>query len=345
MLWGAAWGQDRASEPPFRAAALPGTHGHQPEGHRALTLPGRPSDRVRHHRLWDQVRTRDTAGAGCVLGPTAARPRSELQRASHEAGAALGRAEHRQQPRQGDPISDTRSPPLQPPSPRGPPKPVAFPHSFAAGDVVLILPQNAASHVQQFCQALGLDPDQCFTLQPREPGKLRDPRLLPLVPCPGVLWLLGPPTSPTPCRRVLPRAATPALLCAAPRVPVPGHRQRASTLLLRAPGLSVPSRAGAGQAAGAELRRGPGGAERVLQPAAQDCPGGAGAGGAAGGAGAARRGAEPRAAVLAAALLRLSRCRCCVTSRTRRQPSPQTTCWTSSPRSGPGPFPSPPPCW
>ncbi|XP_011368194.1 NADPH-dependent diflavin oxidoreductase 1 isoform X1 [Pteropus vampyrus] len=56
------------------------------------------------------------------------------------------------------------------PSPRVPPKPsMAFPHSFAAGDVVLILPQNAASHVQQFCQALGLDPDQCFMLQPREP--------------------------------------------------------------------------------------------------------------------------------------------------------------------------------
>ncbi|XP_015986488.2 NADPH-dependent diflavin oxidoreductase 1 isoform X3 [Rousettus aegyptiacus] len=41
--------------------------------------------------------------------------------------------------------------------------------NFAAGDVVLILPQNAASHVQQFCQALGLDPNQCFTLRPREP--------------------------------------------------------------------------------------------------------------------------------------------------------------------------------
>ncbi|KAF6327729.1 NADPH dependent diflavin oxidoreductase 1 [Rhinolophus ferrumequinum] len=46
--------------------------------------------------------------------------------------------------------------------------------SFAAGDVVLIQPQNAASHVQQFCQVLGLDPEQCFTLQPREPD----------VPCP-----------------------------------------------------------------------------------------------------------------------------------------------------------------
>lgn len=76
VLWGAAWGQDRASEPPFRAAALPGTHGHQPEGHRALTLPGRPSDRVRHHRLWDQVRTRDTAGAGCILGPAVGLSRS-----------------------------------------------------------------------------------------------------------------------------------------------------------------------------------------------------------------------------------------------------------------------------
>ncbi|XP_060269686.1 NADPH-dependent diflavin oxidoreductase 1 isoform X2 [Ovis aries] len=42
--------------------------------------------------------------------------------------------------------------------------------SFAAGDVVLIQPENTASHVQQFCQALGLDPEQHFTLQPREPG-------------------------------------------------------------------------------------------------------------------------------------------------------------------------------
>ncbi|XP_055255335.1 NADPH-dependent diflavin oxidoreductase 1 isoform X1 [Moschus berezovskii] len=42
--------------------------------------------------------------------------------------------------------------------------------SFAAGDVVLIQPENMASHVQQFCQALGLDPEQHFTLQPREPG-------------------------------------------------------------------------------------------------------------------------------------------------------------------------------
>ncbi|XP_057404446.1 NADPH-dependent diflavin oxidoreductase 1 isoform X5 [Balaenoptera acutorostrata] len=49
--------------------------------------------------------------------------------------------------------------------------------SFVAGDVVLIQPENTASHVQQFCQALGLDPDQHFTLQPREPG----------VPCPARL--------------------------------------------------------------------------------------------------------------------------------------------------------------
>lgn len=46
--------------------------------------------------------------------------------------------------------------------------------SFAAGDVVLIQPENAASRVQQFCQLLGLDPDQHFMLQPQEPG----------VPCP-----------------------------------------------------------------------------------------------------------------------------------------------------------------
>ncbi|XP_045739545.2 NADPH-dependent diflavin oxidoreductase 1 isoform X2 [Mirounga angustirostris] len=49
--------------------------------------------------------------------------------------------------------------------------------SFAAGDVVLIQPENAASHTQRFCQVLGLDPDQNFTLLPREPG----------VPCPARL--------------------------------------------------------------------------------------------------------------------------------------------------------------
>nr|XP_020744065.1 NADPH-dependent diflavin oxidoreductase 1 [Odocoileus virginianus texanus] len=48
--------------------------------------------------------------------------------------------------------------------------------SFSAGDVVLIQPENTASHVQQFCQALGLDPEQHFTLQPREPGEPRRPR-------------------------------------------------------------------------------------------------------------------------------------------------------------------------
>ncbi|XP_004848819.1 NADPH-dependent diflavin oxidoreductase 1 isoform X1 [Heterocephalus glaber] len=42
--------------------------------------------------------------------------------------------------------------------------------SFIAGDVVLIQPSNSAAHVQQFCQVLGLDPNQWFTLHPREPG-------------------------------------------------------------------------------------------------------------------------------------------------------------------------------
>ncbi|XP_006062611.2 NADPH-dependent diflavin oxidoreductase 1 isoform X4 [Bubalus bubalis] len=51
--------------------------------------------------------------------------------------------------------------------------------SFAAGDLVLIQPENTASHVQQFCQVLGLDPEQHFTLQPREPDYLLD--LLPLI--------------------------------------------------------------------------------------------------------------------------------------------------------------------
>uniref|UniRef100_A0A8C2SL75 NADPH-dependent diflavin oxidoreductase 1 n=1 Tax=Capra hircus TaxID=9925 RepID=A0A8C2SL75_CAPHI len=48
--------------------------------------------------------------------------------------------------------------------------------SFVAGDVVLIQPENTASHVQQFCQVLGLDPEQHFTLQPREPGEPPRPR-------------------------------------------------------------------------------------------------------------------------------------------------------------------------
>ncbi|XP_008829434.1 NADPH-dependent diflavin oxidoreductase 1 isoform X2 [Nannospalax galili] len=46
--------------------------------------------------------------------------------------------------------------------------------SFAAGDVVLILPSNSEAHIQKFCHVLGLDPDQFFLLQSREPG----------VPCP-----------------------------------------------------------------------------------------------------------------------------------------------------------------
>ncbi|XP_058301765.1 NADPH-dependent diflavin oxidoreductase 1 isoform X4 [Hylobates moloch] len=53
--------------------------------------------------------------------------------------------------------------------------------SFAAGDVVLIQPSNSAAHVQQFCQVLGLDPDQLFTLQPREPD-VSSPMRLPQ-PC------------------------------------------------------------------------------------------------------------------------------------------------------------------
>nr|XP_045015660.1 NADPH-dependent diflavin oxidoreductase 1 isoform X1 [Jaculus jaculus] len=53
--------------------------------------------------------------------------------------------------------------------------------SFAAGDVVLIQPSNSAAHTKQFCQVLGLDPNQYFVLQPREPG----------VPC--------PPGLPQPC--------------------------------------------------------------------------------------------------------------------------------------------------
>ncbi|XP_016042948.1 NADPH-dependent diflavin oxidoreductase 1 isoform X2 [Erinaceus europaeus] len=42
--------------------------------------------------------------------------------------------------------------------------------SFSAGSVVLIQPENTDSHVRRFCEVLGLDPDQYFTLQAREPG-------------------------------------------------------------------------------------------------------------------------------------------------------------------------------
>ncbi|XP_004613420.2 NADPH-dependent diflavin oxidoreductase 1 isoform X1 [Sorex araneus] len=42
--------------------------------------------------------------------------------------------------------------------------------SFAAGDVVLVWPENTAEHVERCCRALGLHPDQRFTLQPQEPG-------------------------------------------------------------------------------------------------------------------------------------------------------------------------------
>ncbi|XP_023556050.1 NADPH-dependent diflavin oxidoreductase 1 isoform X2 [Octodon degus] len=58
--------------------------------------------------------------------------------------------------------------------------------SFVAGDVVLIQPSNSATHAQQFCQVLGLDPDQWFTLQPREPGVSSPPGL----PQPCSVWHL-----------------------------------------------------------------------------------------------------------------------------------------------------------
>ncbi|XP_003473138.2 NADPH-dependent diflavin oxidoreductase 1 isoform X2 [Cavia porcellus] len=58
--------------------------------------------------------------------------------------------------------------------------------SFVAGDVVLIQPSNSAANVQQFCQVLGLDPDQWFTLQPREPGVSSPPGL----PQPCSVWHL-----------------------------------------------------------------------------------------------------------------------------------------------------------
>ncbi|XP_014385171.1 PREDICTED: NADPH-dependent diflavin oxidoreductase 1, partial [Myotis brandtii] len=60
---------------------------------------------------------------------------------------------------------------LGPRAPSSRPRPPWPPTSFVAGDVVLIQPENTARHVQLFCQVLGLDPDQHFTLQPREPSE------------------------------------------------------------------------------------------------------------------------------------------------------------------------------
>nr|XP_021506780.1 NADPH-dependent diflavin oxidoreductase 1 isoform X3 [Meriones unguiculatus] len=58
--------------------------------------------------------------------------------------------------------------------------------SFAAGDVVLILPSNSEAHTQQFCQVLCLDPNQIFMLKPREPGVPGPPGL----PQPCTVWHL-----------------------------------------------------------------------------------------------------------------------------------------------------------
>uniref|UniRef100_A0A670YNY4 NADPH-dependent diflavin oxidoreductase 1 n=1 Tax=Pseudonaja textilis TaxID=8673 RepID=A0A670YNY4_PSETE len=41
---------------------------------------------------------------------------------------------------------------------------------YAAGDVVMIQPQNDAEEVRHFCDLLRLDPDACFTLTPTEAG-------------------------------------------------------------------------------------------------------------------------------------------------------------------------------
>lgn len=49
--------------------------------------------------------------------------------------------------------------------------------SFDAGDIVLIWPQNTEDSVQRCCEVLGLQPNQRFTLQPREPGVLCPARL------------------------------------------------------------------------------------------------------------------------------------------------------------------------
>uniref|UniRef100_A0A8D0XD01 NADPH-dependent diflavin oxidoreductase 1 n=1 Tax=Sus scrofa TaxID=9823 RepID=A0A8D0XD01_PIG len=83
--------------------------------------------------------------------------------------------------------------------------------SFAAGDVVLIQPENAASRVQQFCQLLGLDPDQHFMLQPQEPGESPSPgwgppraALSPAAPVPGPHSLPSPAAG-VPCPERLPQ--------------------------------------------------------------------------------------------------------------------------------------------
>ena len=49
---------------------------------------------------------------------------------------------------------------------------VCFRCSYAPGDVVMIQPCNPSNTVAEFLQLLGLDPDQQFTLQPNDPGKI-----------------------------------------------------------------------------------------------------------------------------------------------------------------------------
>ncbi|XP_040601199.1 NADPH-dependent diflavin oxidoreductase 1 isoform X4 [Mesocricetus auratus] len=58
--------------------------------------------------------------------------------------------------------------------------------SYAAGDVVFIMPSNSETHTQQFCQLLCLDPKQLFMLKAREPGVPYPPGL----PQPCTVWQL-----------------------------------------------------------------------------------------------------------------------------------------------------------
>ncbi|XP_069333243.1 NADPH-dependent diflavin oxidoreductase 1 isoform X2 [Eulemur rufifrons] len=186
--------------------------------------------------------------------------------------------------------------------------------SFAAGDVVLIQPSNSAAHVQQFCQVLGLNPDQRFTLQPREPGA---PWPRPALPSAIPHALRPHPRAwPKPTGVFSPLQVSPVPQgCPSPApcgTSCPGTWT--SPVSLAAPSLSswpvCPPMSWSGRSSwSSALPR-------------------------------ARRSCTSTAAAPAGPSWR-----CCVTSHTRLAPSHQTTCWTLSPRSGPEPSPSPPLCW
>ena len=137
---------------------------------------------------------------------------------------------------------------------------------FGAGDVVNMRPCNAPEEGRQFCQLLRLDPDARFTLRATDSAAgWYDPPVWPATSFSTFLW-----TS----RLVSSSQPSSALHRAPPGGELPGHRRRASPLLLWAAVHVRHQRAGAGEAGGVQLGRGSGRAAQLLQPAAPHRAGG-----------------------------------------------------------------------